>query len=955
MKKVKIICSIPKKKYPMKINLPITNVEHALTETDSIVTKTDLKGVITYANEDFIQICGFTKDELIGAPHNIIRHPDMPIDVFEDLWKSMKAGRPWTGVVKNRCKNGDFYWVLANVTPFYENDKLVGYMSVRTKPSQKQVAEAAENYQKFREAKAGHLKIKNGKVVQKTLLGRFPSLENLSIKARLLMVISIMSVLLLAVGGIGLLGMSKNSEGLRTVHDDRMLPSNQLFQIQKLLLTNRLRITASLINTSPELIQKNLAEVEQNTATITKIWNTYIENALSPDEKMLADKVSDDRNRFVMEGLKPAISALRSSDNALAGKIIEDRVTPLYEPVSEGIQKLLQLQVGIARQEFEAGQERYYSAREIAGVLIASGTLLALWLSFSLLRSIARPLNATIGHFGQIAQGNYNNIIDIKCMDEVGKVMAALKAMQIKLGFDVAEAKRIADEHLRIKTALDDVSTGVMIADNDRNIIYVNKAVVNMFGKAEADIRKLWPDFTVDKLVGSNIDGFHKTPSLQAELLSNFTSASSANFELGEHSLVVTANPVINAQGKRMGSVAEWQDRTAEVMVEKEVAVILVAAVMGDFTQRIVMQGKTGFYRELSESINQLMQTSESGLNETVRVFNALSRGDLTEKIVNYYSGTFGQLKEDANSTVDILNDTIGQIKEVAESIHKAAKEIAHGNASLSHRTEVQATSLQQTTDSMQKLTLTVHQNSDNAKHASELAVSASNTAGKGVTVIDQVVKMMEAINESSRKVVEIITVIDSIAFQTNILALNAAVEAARAGEQGRGFAVVAGEVRNLSQRAASAAGEIKNLIGDSVEKVEDGSKLVTQAGKTMEDIVNSIRGVTAIMSEISAASVEQTAGIEQVNLAICQMDDVTQQNAALVEQATAAAESLEKQTQHLTVTVTHFKMGDDTDKANDLFDTETVEQESEAGYAPVGHIVKLDPQSDSSGGWEEF
>ncbi|TAK63970.1 methyl-accepting chemotaxis protein [Methylobacter sp.] len=939
----------------MKINMPITNVEHTLTETDSIVTKTDLKGMITYANEDFIQISGFSREELIGAPHNIIRHPDMPSEAFEDLWKSMKAGRPWTGVVKNRCKNGDFYWVLANVTPYYENDKLAGYMSVRSKPSQKQVAEAVEAYRKFRENKAGNLKIQAGKIVKKTLLGRFPSLENISIKARLLMVIAIMSILLLVVGGMGLLGMSKGSEGLRTVHNDRMLPSNQIFQVQKLLLTNRLRMTASLFNATPELIQKNLAEVEQNIAIITRIWDAYIESSLTPVEKILADKVADDKNRFVMEGLQPAISALRNNDAGLAGKIMEDKVNPLYEPVSEGIQKLLQLQVSIAKQEFEAGQARYYSTREIASVLIASGILLALWLSFSLLRSIVRPFNATISHFGQIAQGNYNNTIEIKCMDEIGRVMAALKAMQIKLGFDVAEAKRIADEHLRIKIALDNVSTGVMIADNDRNIIYVNKSAARIFGTAEASIRKQLPNFSIDNLVGTNIDVFHKTPSYQAQLLADSVSSTTVSINLDDRSMVVTASPVISSEGKRMGSVAEWLDRTAEVMVEKEVAVILVSAVMGDFTQRITMQGKVGFYRELSESINQLMQTSESGLNETVRVLNALSHGDLTEKIVNHYSGTFGKLKEDANSTVDDLKNTIGQIKDVADSIHTAAKAIAHGNMSLSHRTEVQATSLDETTASMQKLTLTVHQNSDNAKHASELAVSASNTAGKGVTVIGQVVKMMEAINESSRKVVEIITVIDSIAFQTNILALNAAVEAARAGEQGRGFAVVAGEVRNLAQRAASAAGEIKNLIGDSVEKVEDGSKLVTQAGLTMEDIVNSIHGVTAIMSEISAASVEQTAGIEQVNLAICQMDDVTQQNAALVEQATAAAESLEKQTQHLTVTVTHFKMSGDANDADSLFAAESFDQEAEIGHAPVGHIVKLDPQSDASGGWEEF
>jgi methyl-accepting chemotaxis protein len=936
----------------MKINMPITNVEHALSETDSIVTKTDLKGIITYANEDFIQISGFSMEEVIGSPHNIIRHPDMPAEVFEDLWKSMKTGYPWTGVVKNRCKNGDFYWVLANVTPYYENDKLAGYMSVRSKPSKEQIAEAADAYQKFREDRAGNLKIQSGKIVKKTLLSSIPSLENLSIKARLLMVIAIMSVLLLVVGGLGLLGMSKASNDLLTVHNTRMLPSNQIFQIQKLLLTNRLRISSSLFNSSPESIQKNLAEVEQNILSINRIWDDYFHSPLNKDEKNLADKIAADRNRFLAEGLQPAITALRNNDIGLASKIIDNKVNPLYEPVSEGIQNLLQLQMNIVKQEFEAGRARYYSTRDIGSILIASGIMLALWLSISLLRSIVRPLNSTINHFSQISQGNYNNTIDIRGIDEIGKVMAALKAMQIKLGFDVAEAKRVADEHLRIKIALDNVSTGVMIADNERNIVYANKSVINIFGKAEAGIRKKLPAFSIVNLVGSNIDIFHENPSHQAQLIANATGPSTAHFELDGRSLVVTVSPVINQQGKRMGSVAEWLDRTAEVIVEKEVAVILVAAVMGDFTQRITMQGKVGFYRELSESINQLMQISESGLNETVRVLNALSRGDLTEKIVNHYSGTFGKLKEDANTTVEELKGVIGQIKKVAESIHIAAGDIAHGNMSLSHRTEVQAASLDQTTTSMQKLTMTVHQNSDNAKHASDLAVSASNTAAKGVVVIGQVVKMMEAINESSRKVVEIISVIDSIAFQTNILALNAAVEAARAGEQGRGFAVVAGEVRSLSQRAAAAAGEIKNLIGDSVEKVDDGCKLVTQAGKTMEDIVNSIHGVSSIMTQISAASVEQTAGIEQVNLAICQMDDVTQQNAALVEQASAAAESLEKQTQDLTVTVAHFKI--DNDDADDLFVAEP-EEDAETGHAPVGHMVKLDPSSDASGGWEEF
>jgi methyl-accepting chemotaxis protein len=313
------------------------------------------------------------------------------------------------------------------------------------------------------------------------------------------------------------------------------------------------------------------------------------------------------------------------------------------------------------------------------------------------------------------------------------------------------------------------------------------------------------------------------------------------------------------------------------------------------------------------------MQTTECAINEAARVFSVLSHGDLSVKITNPYTGTLGELKEDANSMVDDLNNIIGQIKDVAESIHAAVKEIASGNTSLSRRTEEQAASLEQTAASMKELISIVQQNSDNAKHAGELAVSASDTAGKGVEAIGQVVKMMEGINESSRKVVEIISVIDSIAFQTNILALNAAVEAARAGEQGRGFAVVASEVRNLAQRVVSAAGEIKSLIGDSVEKVEDGGQLVTQTGKTIEDIADSIHGVATIMSRISAASVKQTSGIEQVNLSLGQMDGVTKQNATLVKQAAAATDSLEEQTQQLTVSVAHFKMDSDKSLATDI------------------------------------
>jgi methyl-accepting chemotaxis protein len=333
------------------------------------------------------------------------------------------------------------------------------------------------------------------------------------------------------------------------------------------------------------------------------------------------------------------------------------------------------------------------------------------------------------------------------------------------------------------------------------------------------------------------------------------------------------------------------------------------AAEEGKLNARADVSKHKGDYRKIVAGVNDTLDSIISPINEVVRVLSALAKSDLTEKIVTNYQGSFAELCDNVNISVNNLAHAVSTIKESTNSINTAAKEIAVGNNNLSHRTEEQAASLEQTAASMEELTSTVQQNSQNAKQASQLAVDASTIAGKGVSVVAQVMETMEEINQSSHKIVDIISMIDSIAFQTNILALNAAIEAARAGDQGRGFSVVAIEVRNLAHRAALAAGEIKKLITDSVKKIEDGTTLVTKAGKTMEEIVSSIDGVTVIMSEISSASMEQTSGIEQVNQAIIQMDDVTQQNAALVEKAAASAESLEEQTQNLSVTVGQFKV----------------------------------------------
>ena len=512
-------------------------------------------------------------------------------------------------------------------------------------------------------------------------------MNKLKISTRLVILIGLLSVLLIAIGALGLSGIARSNDALKSVYEDRTLPVGQIAEITRLNLRNQLAIVNSVMDSEPEEIEKDTAEVEANIAAIAKVWEAYMATTLTPEEARIAKKLAEDRAKFVQDGLRPAVAALRASAMAKAHTLMVEKIRPLYLPVGAGLNALTKLQLDVAKQEYDEAAGRYARTRMLAIASIIVGVLAAALFGAALIRGISRSLGRAVDVSNRIAQGDLNQTIESKGRDEVSELLRALSAMQENL----------------------------------------------------------------------------------AKVVSNV----------------------------RAGS----------------------------------------------------------------------------------------------------------------QGVASASAQIASGNHDLSSRTEQQASALEQTAASMEQLSATVKQNADSATQANQLALSASSTAVQGGEVVNQVVDTMKGINESSKKISDIIGVIDGIAFQTNILALNAAVEAARAGEQGRGFAVVATEVRSLAGRSAEAAREIKFLISASVERVAQGTVLVDQAGSTMQEVVQSIRRVTDIVGAISAASNEQSLGVSQVGEAITQMDQVTQQNAALVEEMAAAASSLKSQAQDLVGTVAVFQL----------------------------------------------
>ncbi|MDL5366898.1 methyl-accepting chemotaxis protein [Xanthomonas sp. NCPPB 2654] len=676
-------------------------------------------------------------------------------------------------------------------------------------------------------------------------------------------ILILISGMLVAAGLFAMSGARKQLDGIVNSNIQKINLSNSMLDANSAILgalgTYAMQVGETEAEKALALIQSERAHYDQERAKLYAMPTNEAGKRTRAEIEQLLETARPLNNAV--------IDAVKAGDYALAQKIFHEKSRPATLAWQAKIRSNVVLQNELSQEAYATAIAHTDRGRRMligGGIAAVLASSLLAWL---ITRSLTQPLNRATRAAEAIAEGRLDNNVHTDARDEPGRLLNAMDRMQTQLQrFSRETAQMIelhADKDMTHRMPQDfpgvygELSQGIntmMFEHLDAIVDAI--AVLNEY--ANGDLRR-----DARRLPGSRAVLHESMDAAKASLLA------------------------INTEIKRLAA----------------------AAAAGDFSARGDAAHFQHDFRLMVQGLNAMMEVSDHNLGKLSALLQAIAAGDLTARMRGEFQGVFATMRDDANATADQLTGIVGRIQTAAVSINAAATEIATGNDDLSRRTEQQAASLEETAASMEELTSTVKQNAEHARQANQLAVGAAAVASQGGQVVAQVVSTMSGIETSSKKIADIISVIDGIAFQTNILALNAAVEAARAGEQGRGFAVVASEVRTLAQRSAGAAKEIKGLIDESVTRVAEGATLVQQAGQTMTEIVSSVQRVTDIMSEISAASQEQYAGIEQVNQTVTQMDEATQQNAALVEEATAAARSMEDQAGQLTEAVAVFKI----------------------------------------------
>jgi len=676
----------------------------------------------------------------------------------------------------------------------------------------------------------------------------------------------VMSVL----AGAALLRMTAIGHNVEQVLDQNARKADRLHAMRSAVLDESVAVRNIMLETMDEEKKRHADVIQHARENYKHAAEALAGFALEGEDRQLLGALSASRTG-VNEAIDKAIAFAMDGHQAEGIVYTNRRAQPQQEKLLQGIDKLIAAQdAASAAARTAADASRRTASFITLGLALIAVTIGAL-LAIVITRGITRPIGEAVDAAEAIAKGRLDRRMQTHHGGEVGQLMRAMATVSATMAHFAEALSELAQRHEQ-----GFVSARVP-ADEFEGTYREVAEQINALLSTEVDMTMRLVDVASRYAAGDFSVDMDRLP--------------------GETAVLTDTMDRVKANLQAMNG---------------EILTLVSAAKQGDLAQRGNAERFEHGFRDMVEGINQTLDAIVAPVSDVSRVLGALAAGDLSARITNSYSGAFETLANDTNTSVAQLTTIIRGIKQSADSISNAAGEIASGNANLADRTAQQAANLEETASSMEELTATVKQNADSARRANELAHGAASVAGHGGQVVEQVVATMASIETSSKKIVDIIGVIDGIAFQTNILALNAAVEAARAGEQGRGFAVVASEVRNLAQRSANAAKEIKTLIGDSVERVNGGSKLVAQAGKTMSDIVASVNHVTGIIGEISDASQQQRAGIEQVNTTVTQMDEGTQQNAALVEEASAAARSLEEQALALASAVARFKIADE-------------------------------------------
>lgn len=613
------------------------------------------------------------------------------------------------------------------------------------------------------------------------------------------------------------------------------------------------------------LMRSDSRFAEESTILTRKVEMKAAQRALDGDHGVMVDL--DAEGRTVMAAFAPMDFA--GIHWGLLGQIARDEV---MAPATNLAWRILSITVGAV------------AALSVIGWLLA--------------RSIVQPLQGIVGAVTSMAKGESVDVPAAERGDEIG-VLARSMGTVYQKGL----------EAVRLRSALDGCSTMVMVANRQCMIVYANSALQAFFRQYRAEVENALPDLDVGRLLGSDIGVFHGDLAQMKARPNSLKETKRLEFIIAGRRLQLAVSPVFNDCETFLGLVIEWVDATVDLAIQSEIDRVIAAARQGDFDQQVDLQGVDGVNRKLAVGMNELTTVIRTATDELGIVLEAIARGDLSKRIEADLQGRLGELKNHANRSADQLARIVTQIQMVTSEVDNAAFEINSGTEDLSTRTEQAAANLEITVASTDEMATTVKQNAENAKSATQLADTANETARQGGKVVEHAVGAMGRIEQSSQKITDIIGVIDEIAFQTNLLALNASVEAARAGEAGKSFAVVAQEVRQLAQRSAGAASDIKILIQDSSSEVKDGVKLVNKTGEALTEILKSIGEVVTIVQGISTASQEQASGVQEINSSVASMEEMTQQNAALVEESTASARALRNQANKLSDLMTFFKV----------------------------------------------